>query len=108
MDFKIVILESAEHDLKDLRSYLVKNFSQATWQDSYGKIKTVIRNLQAFPYPGAIPDEFQHLGLSQYRQVFSGINRIVYEVRQDIVYIHVIADGRRDLKGLLLRRICKL
>jgi toxin ParE1/3/4 len=72
--FKVVILESAEHDLKDLRSYLVKNFSQATWQESYGKIKAVLRNLQAFPYAGAIPDEFQHLGLSQYRQVFSGIN----------------------------------
>lgn len=107
MNFKIVILESAEHDLKDLRSYLVKNFSQATWQESYSKIKTVIRNLQTFPYAGAIPDEFQHLGLSQYRQMFSGVNRIIYEVRQDTVYIHIITDGRRDLKGLLLRRLCK-
>jgi hypothetical protein len=33
------------------------------------------------------------------------MNRIIYEVRVDVAYIHVVCDTRRDLKGLLMRRM---
>jgi len=78
MSIKIVILESAEHDLK------------------------------TFPHAGSIPEEFEKLNLSQYRQVLSGMNRIIYEVRLDTVYIHIITDARRDLKSLLTRRLLRI
>jgi len=105
MEFNVVILASAEQDLKDLRQYLVKNFSQPVWQESYGKIKTAIRNLKQFPLVGSIPDEFHQLNINQYRQVIVGLNRIIYEVRQQTVYVHIIVDSRRDLQTLLIRRI---
>jgi toxin ParE1/3/4 len=108
MSLKVVILESAEHDLKELRSYIVKNFSLKTWQNTYDKIKEVIRNLKTFPYTGSIPEELEKLNLSQYRQVISGMNRIIYEVRQDTLYIHIIVDGRRDLTSLLTRRLLRV
>ncbi len=108
MSLKIVILESAEHDLKELRNYIVKNFSLKTWQNTYDKIKEVIRNLKTFPYTGSIPEEIEKLNLSQYRQVISGMNRIIYEVRQDTLYIHIIVDGRRDLTSLLTRRLLRV
>lgn len=107
MNMKVVILESAEHDLKELKSYIVKNFSIETWQSTYDKIKAVIRNLKTFPHVGSIPEEFEKLNLSQYRQVISGMNRIIYEVRQDTLYIHIITDARRDLKSLLTRRLLR-
>jgi len=108
MSLKVVILESAEHDLKELRSYIVKNFSVETWLKTYGNIKKVIRNLKTFPYVGAIPDELEKLNLSQYRQILSGMNRIIYEVRQDIIYIHVIVDARRDMNTLLTKRLLRI
>ena len=108
MSIKVVILESAEHDLKELRSYIVKNFSVKTWQNTYDKIKAVIRSLKTFPYTGSIPEELEKLNLSQYRQVISGMNRIIYEVRQDTIYIHIIVDGRRDLTSLLTRRLLRV
>jgi toxin ParE1/3/4 len=107
MSFKIIILESAEHDLKELRSYIIKDFSQETWQTTFDRIKEAIRNLKTFPYSGSIPEEFEKINLSQYRQVISGMNRIIYEVRQDSVYIHLIADTRRDLTALLTRRLLR-
>ncbi len=107
MNMKVVILESAEHDLKELKSYIVKNFSIETWQGTYDKIKAVIRNLKTFPHASSIPEEFEKLNLSQYRQVISGMNRIIYEVRQDTLYIHIITDARRDLKSLLTRRLLR-
>ncbi len=50
MNMKVVILESAEHDLKEFKNYIVKNFSIETWQNTYDKIKAVIRNLKTFPH----------------------------------------------------------
>jgi plasmid stabilization system protein ParE len=104
---KIVILASAELDLKERRSYIVKNFSHDTWQKTYGKLKESIRNLASFPYLGSIPEELETLNLSQYRQILSGMNRIIYETRQDTVYIHIIVDSRRDLKSFLMHRLVR-
>lgn len=103
----VVILESAERDLKDLRSYLVKNFSSEVWRETYGKLKEAIRHLQDFPLSGSIPDEIGKFGLTRFRQVVSGRNRIIYEVRQDRIYVHVIVDVRRDMTALLTRRLLK-
>jgi plasmid stabilization system protein ParE len=105
---KVVILESAEHDLKELRIYIIRNFSIEIWQNSYDKIKAAIRNLKTFPQAGSIPDELEKLSLTQYRQVISGMNRIIYEVRQDTLYIHIITDSRRELKSLLTRRLLRV
>lgn len=107
MSCQVVILESAEHDLKDLKQYIVNNFSLATWHDTYSKLKSSIRNLQNFPLVGSIPEEFNRLNISQYRQVISGMNRIIYEVRQNTVYIHIIVDARRDMQSLLTRRLLR-
>lgn len=107
MGMNIVILESAERDLKALRSYIIKNFSPEIWRNTYAKLKESIRNLQDFPLAGGIPDEIEKLNLDQYRQVVSGSNRIVYEVRQDSIYIHMIVDVRRDMSALLTRRLLR-
>lgn len=104
---KVVILASAELDLKELRSYLVKNFSQDTWQKTYGKLKESIRHLATVPHVGSIPEELEALNLSQYRQILSGMNRIIYETRQDAVYIHLMVDTRRDMKSFLMRRLVR-
>jgi toxin ParE1/3/4 len=108
MAIQIVILESAEQDLKLLRNYIIKHFSVDVWRSSYANIKQAIRNLQAFPQVGAMPDELEKLNLTQYRQVLSGLNRIIYELRQETIYIHIIVDSRRDLSGLLARRLLRL
>jgi len=104
---KVVILASAEADLAALRSYIVKNFSATTWQATYTKLKLAIRNLASFPQLGGIPDELATLNLTQYRQILSGKNRIIYEVRQDAVYVHLIVDARRDLKEVLMQRLLR-
>ncbi len=104
---KVVILDSAEQDLKELRSYVVKNFSQATWLKTYSKLKESIRNLATFPILGAVPPELETLNLNQYRQIISGMNRVIYEPRADAVYIYMIVDTRRDLETLLMQRLMR-
>jgi toxin ParE1/3/4 len=104
---RVVILDSAEQDLKDIRSYVVKNFSHPAWQKAYSKLKESIRNLATFPLLGAVPPELEALGMDQYRQIVSGMNRIIYEPRTDAVYIYMIVDARRDLETLLMQRLIR-
>ena len=104
---KTVILTSAKADLHQLRSYLLKIFSTDVWQTTYAKLKESIRNLSAFPHLGAIPPELGELHIHQYRQLICGMNRIIYEVRGDTLYVHVIVDTRRDLSALLMRRLLR-
>ena len=88
-------------------SYIVKNFSVTTWRATYAKLKLAIRNLALFPQLGGIPSELETLNLTQYRQILSGKNRVIYEVRQDAVYVHLIVDARRDLKEVLMQRLLR-
>jgi toxin ParE1/3/4 len=42
---------------------------------------------------------------AEFRQVFFKPYRVIYEVRRNEVVIHLIADSRRNLQALLLRRL---
>lgn len=104
---KVVVLASAEQDLQELRAYLVKNFSTTVWQATYSDLKKTIRHLAQFPLMGGVPDVLESLQLVQYRQVLSGKNRIIYEVRGDLVFVHLIVDVRRDMASVLMRRLVR-
>lgn len=101
----VVVLASAEGDLKELRRYIVKNFPQVTWLKTYGNLKDSIRKLATFPHLESVPEELETLQLNQYRQILSGMDRIIYETRQDTVYVHAIVDTRRDMKAFLMQRL---
>ncbi|MGB6009498.1 hypothetical protein [Castellaniella sp.] len=51
------------------------------------------------------PPELAELGLSQYRQTLSGMNRVIYEVQGDVLYVHIVCDTRKDLRSLLATRL---
>jgi len=54
---------------------------------------------------GRVPPELESLNSFQYRRVLSGMKRIIYEVRDGTAFIHIVCDTRRDLHGLLMKRI---
>jgi len=108
MTVKPVILQSAETDLRQLKSYLIKSFGQTAWLQSYAQIKQTIAHICAHPRLGTVPDELASLNLVQYRQMLSGMNRIIYEIRGDTVFVHVICDTRKDLQTLLMSRLLRI
>lgn len=105
MPLPVVILRSAEHDLAELRGYISKRFGHAIWRATYAKIVETVFTLGDFPLQGSVPNELQKLNMTRYRQVMSGKNRIIYEVRQETVFVHIICDSRRDMRALLKRRL---
>lgn len=105
---RAVFLRAAEDDLIELRRYIIKGFGNSAWLDTFDQIKRSVRTLTDFPMRGDIPDELAELGLSQYRQVISGKNRIIYEIRDQAIYIHVVCDARREMRKLLSRRLLRI
>ena len=104
---KVYFLAEAEQDLKELRRYILRTFGETAWADSYQKIKASVDLLQTAPDSGSIPDELADLQPGRYRQVISGMNRILYEIREDALYIHIVCDSRRDMRTLLSRRLVR-
>lgn len=107
MSISVVFLRSAEMDLKELKHYISRRFDKDAWQTTYSKIQKAVSILQTFPHRGSIPEELENLNLTQYRQVISGMNRIIYEVRQQTIYIHIVCDARKDMKSLLTKRLLR-
>lgn len=108
MSIIVVFLASAEADLKEIRIYLVKQFGKDTWNATYSKIKESVGIIQAFPKSGKIPEELEDMNLTQYRQIISGMNKIIYEIRQETIYIHIVCDTRKDMKTLLTKRLLRM
>lgn len=107
MSFKVVILHSAKADLKELRDYVTTRFSQSVWLETSAQIKKAMGILTISPQAGAVPAEIEMLNLSEYRQVISGLNRIIYEIRQEVVFVHAVVDVRRDMVSLLTKRLLR-
>lgn len=102
---RVVILRGAQSDLRELRRYICQRFGASAWDESLAALRTAFARLATHPRTGHLPDELATLNLVQYRQILVGINRIIYELRDRTVYVHVVCDTRRDLQALLLRRL---
>jgi len=107
MSSKVVILNSAKLDLKELRDYVIARFSRSVWLETSESLKSTMLMLAGSPQAGSVPVEIEMLNLNEYRQVVSGMNRVIYEIRQDVVFIHAIVDVRRDMISLLTRRLLR-
>ena len=64
-----------------------------------------IETLEAYPLRGAVPKELEAIGLAEFRQVLVSPYRLIYRVEEDVVFVLVIADGRRDMQALLQQRL---
>jgi toxin ParE1/3/4 len=64
-----------------------------------------METLATFPERGSYPRELLALGVREYRQMFFQPYRVIYRVVGERVYVCLIADGRRDMQGLLQRRL---
>ena len=104
---KAVILPQAKADLQDLRRYIIKKFGNNTWSETKAKIYKELKQLEEFPLKGSVPAELTEFSLLGYHQVISGQNRIIYQITESHIFIHIIIDTRKDFKEVLTRRLLR-
>lgn len=105
MSFTVRFTKGARHDLRAIHAYILENDSEESADYVARGIVRAALALRATPNRGAYPPELQAKGSRTYWQVFFKPYRILYRVRGNIVFVAVIADGRRDMTALLARRL---
>jgi toxin ParE1/3/4 len=107
MSFSVHFTIRSRTDLRNIHAYISKNDSVENADYVAKEIVRTALTLREFPQRGTHPPELLANQNKRYRQIFFKPYRIVYRIRANVVYIAVIADGRRDMKSLLMRRIAK-
>jgi len=107
MAIEVFLTDDALDDLQDIADYLSTTESADMASRIVGKTEEAYVRLAEFPNRGAIPHELSELGMRDFRQVFFKPYRIIYKVVEDSAVVYVIADGRRDMRTLLRRRLLR-
>lgn len=72
------------------------------------EIRQDVAHIREFPESGHLPVELEGFIEDNFRQALSGKSRIIYQVRDDTVFIYLVVDTRRDLQALLHRIVLRL
>ena len=107
MNFTVLWLASAERDLEEIADYIADHDSPSGATHVVENTLDAATSLTRFPEAGTYPHELAGLGNHEYRQVFFKPYRLIYRIVKMKVYVHLVADGRRDLHSLLARRLLK-
>lgn len=71
------------------------------------EILAAAASLERLPDRGAHPRELQALGILDFRHVMVPPYRLIYRVVGQVVYVYLVADGRRDFQSLLEQRLLR-
>jgi toxin ParE1/3/4 len=105
MPYEVLLTQGAERDIEEIYVYIAEFESQASADRLLDRLLATARSLAMAPQRGSHPRELEVLGIREYRQVFFKPYRLIYRVVRKQVFISVIADGRRDMRTLLARRL---
>jgi plasmid stabilization system protein ParE len=102
---KIRYTAGARSDLLQLRRYVIGRFDAAAWPRSLAELRDRIALLADQPGLGSVPPELEELGIDRYLELAVGRNRLIYELRDDTVFVLLLVDHRRDFRAVLARRL---
>ena len=105
--YEVYISGFAENDLKEIVVYYYEK-NQKFALNLYAKIKTKIFSLESFPEKGKIVPELEKQGIIKFRQITEGNFRIIYSIKENNIYIHIIIDSRRNLEEILLLKLTEI
>jgi toxin ParE1/3/4 len=103
--YAVAIDRDAENDLEDIANYIAEHDSSQHALDVVANIERQIERLAPFPGRGAHPKELVEYGNRDFREISFKPYRILYRVLGRQVVVVLIADGRRDMRSLLARRL---
>jgi plasmid stabilization system protein ParE len=94
----------ARDDLNEIIEYIAQT-DIAYAVKVLDKIELAVKNLDMFPKRGRVVPELESYGYILYREIIIDYWRIMYKIENDIVYIMVIIDGRRNVEDIILKKI---
>ena len=105
--YKVVLDPKAKQDLKEIFVYIALNDNLHSANILLDKLEETCYKLEKFPERGHILAELGTTGLKRYLEIHYQPYRIIYEIEKNLVYIHSIFDGRRNIQEILSERLLR-
>jgi toxin ParE1/3/4 len=107
MNYKVIIDPQAKRDLEEIFFYVARNDSLQPANRLLDALEKTCVNLEKFPVRGHIPPELSLTGIKKYLEINYKPYRIIYETEENIIYIHAVIDGRRNIQEILTDQILR-
>lgn len=107
MKYKVIIDPQAKLDLKDIFIYLAVNDNIQSANKLLDALEETCFKLEKIPERGHIPSELRSTGIKKYLEIHYKHYRIIYEINKNIIYIHCVIDGRRNIQEILSNRFLR-
>lgn len=107
MKYNVRIDPLAYEDMKEIFLYVAMNDSLDAANQLLEKIESTCFKLEKQPTRGHIPEELRSTGIKRYLEIHYKPYRIIYEIKKEIIYIHSVLDGRRNIQEILSERILR-
>ncbi|MFZ6748807.1 type II toxin-antitoxin system RelE/ParE family toxin [Undibacterium sp. Ren11W] len=105
MTRKVIILDVAKPDYREIKSYVKDQFGETVWNEVNQEFKTTISNIGSNPEAGKMIGELNDLGEGNFRLRFVRQTRIVYEYDDKQVLVHMFVHTKRDFRTHLMKRM---
>ena len=107
MKYKVLIDPQAKQDIKEIFIYVSINDSLSSANKLLDALENTCYKLEEFPRRGHIPIELRPTGIKRYLEIHYKPYRIIYEIENNLIYIHSILDGRRNIQEILSDRLLR-
>ena len=107
MSYKLLIDPLAKADIKEIYNYAAESDSVEKANRLLTNLENTYQKLENIPSRGHVPPELKNTGIKKYREIHYKPYRIIYEIIDNIVYVHCILDGRRNMQELLSNRLLR-
>ncbi|QAU35113.1 type II toxin-antitoxin system RelE/ParE family toxin [Janthinobacterium sp. 17J80-10] len=105
MSRKVLILDVAKPDFREIRTYVQSQFGETVWNDVNEEFKTAINDIGLHPAAGKEIEELKELGQENFRIRRVRQTRIIYEYDDKEVLVHMFIHARRDFRTHLMKRL---
>ena len=97
--------KAARQDLEEIYDWIAEHDTSAKAEYVLDRLGAAAKRMAALPGAGSRPHELPSGMKADYRQIFFKPYRVIYQITQTEIVIHLIADGRRNLQSQLMRRL---
>jgi toxin ParE1/3/4 len=107
MKHKVIIDPQAKLDLKEIYFYVAVKDSAQSANKLLDALEETCNKLEKYPERGHIPPELKPTGIKNYLEIHYKPYRIIYEIENNLIYIHSVIDGRRNIQEILSNRFLR-
>lgn len=105
MSYKVQVLAYAKDDYREIRGYVKKKFGEQVWMTMEADFKKMLKQIADMPLAGSVPEEVEAIGLVHYRQRLVGQTRVIYQIKEAEIFVHMFVNTNRDFPTLLYDRL---